>query len=85
MLRLMKPAVHIMFECDLVCTGRHPEGIISHTTFEKYRPWWIKNPSLEDGFCDNCEMRRQNISFIHRQFPETNPEYDYEGKESNKG
>ena len=80
----MKPAIHIMFECDFVCTARHPDGIIAHTTFENYRPQQAQNPSLEDGYCDNCETRRHNISYIHRSFPENNPEYEYKGQKSNK-
>ena len=39
MLRILKPALHIMLECDFVRTALHPDGIISTTTFQKYRPW----------------------------------------------
>ena len=40
---------------------------------------------MEDGLCDSCADRRRLITYIHRYFPETNPEHDYDGKEENQG
>ena len=73
-----------MIESELVCLSDKSKGIISTSTFQKYRPWWVKNPSLEDGICDHCEDRREKIAYVHRHFPKTNPEYKYKGMEAYK-
>ena len=31
---------------------------------------------MSDGLCHHCERRRENIKFLHKVFPETNPEKD---------
>ena len=85
MLRLIMPKLHIMLKCPFVRTKVNPEGEVSTRTFENYKPWWIKNPCLSDGLCHYCDERRQKIGQIHRMFKETNPEYEYKDRETNRG
>ena len=66
-------------------TKNNPEGVVSISTFNKYRPCWVKNPSLTDGLCHHCMERRTLIKVIHKHFKETNPEYEYKEREENKG
>ena len=74
-----------MLQSPLVKTEGRPTGKISMTTFRKYRQWWILNPSLRDGLCHHCMERRRLIQYVHREFPETNPEIECEDYKENEG
>ena len=83
--RLIAPALQIALNSGLIHTKNNPDGIVSLSTFRKFRPFWIKRPSLKDGLCHHCMRRRALIQIIHGQFKETNPEYKYKNREKNKG
>ena len=38
-----------------------------------------------DGICGYCEERRRCITYLHKQFPKTNPEYESADREQNSG
>ena len=75
--RLIAPALQIALNSGLVHTKNNPNGIVSLSTFNKFRPFWVKQPSLKDGLCHQCMGRRALIQIIHGQFKETNPDYKY--------
>ena len=83
--RLIVPALQIALQSGLVKTKNNPAGIVSLSTFHKYRPFWIKRPCLKDGLCHHCMKRRALIQVVHEQFPETNPDFKYKNRERNKG
>ena len=84
-LRLIVPALQVGLLSKLVKTRNNADGIISISTFNKYRPFYVKNPTLKDGLCHHCMKRRTLIKVIHKHFKETNPEYECKDREKNKG
>ena len=71
-LRLIVPALQVALLSKLVKTRNNPEGVVSISTFNKYRPFWVKNPSLKDGLCHHCMKRRTLIKVIHRHLRRQN-------------
>ena len=83
--RLLLPELHVILQSPLVKRDSNPDGLVSFSTFKKYRQWQIKNPSLTDGICHHCSTRRDKISQVHHQFPKTNPDYECKDSDANKG
>ena len=83
--RLIVPALQVALHSGLVKTKFNPDGLVSLSTFHKYRPFWVKSPSLKDGLCHQCMRRRALIKSIHGQFKKTDPDYECKDREENKG
>ena len=64
-LRLIVPAIQVALHSEIFKTRNNPDGLVSISTFNKYRPFWVKNLSLKDGLSRHCIRRRALIKVIH--------------------
>ena len=73
--RLTKPARHVIIQSSLYKDKR-----VSYGTIWGYRLWWVVPPTMNDGLCHWCMKLRDNIAYIHKHIPQTDPTSD-EGKQ----
>ena len=84
-LRLIVPALQLGLSSKLVKARKNPDGIISLSTFNRYKPSYVKNPAMKDGLCHHCMKRQTVMQVINKYFKETNPEYECKDRDQNKG
>ena len=77
-MRLVCPARHVIINSSI-----YKDKEASYGTIWRYRPWWVLQPTINDGLCHWCVGRKNHIIWFHKAVPHTDPNGDTGKKPEN--